>query len=433
MGDAVVTMDDHDRVLRPGIVDVVGDRIAWVGPPEDAPPSRAPVSPVGGLLMPGLVNTHSHSSMTLLRGGGNVDGLPLDRWLRESVWPREAALQGEDVYWGTLLGVHELLRGGVTTTSEMYLHSREVALAALDGGIRCVVTPGIFDLPGADGGWASALDEAGALHAELHGRDGRVTVGLGPHSAYALPPEGLAATARVAAELGAPVHVHVAETVGEGAMVEEVHGCRVPELLARLGLFDGPVVAAHSVWLDQTDLDLYARHDVAVAHCPRSNGRLGSGVARVAEMLGRGIRVGLGTDGPASTGDLDLWQEVRLAPLLARGTAADPEVMSTGQALRLATRGGADALGVPTGSLQAGRLADLVRLDLDDSSFIPALDPDDLLSHLVWAAPSRLVTDVWVGGRQVVAAGRCVTVDGTAARDEVAQRSRRLVRDARPA
>jgi 5-methylthioadenosine/S-adenosylhomocysteine deaminase len=424
--DVVLPLDDSGRVHRPGVVDLVGGRIAWVGPRADAPPSATPERWVGGLLMPGLVNTHGHTPMTLLRGSG--DGLPLDRWLRESIWPREAQLTDEDVYWGMLLGVDELLRSGVTTTCEMYLHNRALAAAVRDAGIRCVITPGIFDLPGGgpESSWESFLDAAGALHADLHDRDGLVQVGLGPHSPYALPPEGLRATAKVAAELGALVQVHVAETAEEGRRIAAAFGCSGPELLARLGVFDGPVLAAHSVWLRPGDFDLYQEYDVAVAHCPQSNGKLGSGVARVTEMLNRGIRVGLGTDGPASNDNLDLWEELRLAPLLARGVTADAGAMSARQALRLATAGGAEALGLDTGRLEAGRPADLIRLELADSKFTPALTTDDLVAHLVWSASSRHVTDVWVAGRQVVAAGCCTTVDAAEARGEVVRRAHRI-------
>jgi 5-methylthioadenosine/S-adenosylhomocysteine deaminase len=408
-------VDAAGTVHRPGVLDVVDGEVAWVGAPDGAPPPPGPVHDLGGLVMPGLVNTHAHTPMTLVRGAG--DGLPLDRWLQEAVWPLEARFTAEDVRWGMLLGCAEMLGYGVTTTCEMYLHGHTVAEAALEAGIRCVLTPGIFELPGGLT-WREALDDAVQVHADCHGREGRLTVGFGPHSAYAVPDEGLAATARAAAELGAMVQIHVAETAAEDP--------DIPRRLARLGLFDVPVLAAHSVWLTDADLGLYRSHDVAVAHCPQSNGKLGSGVARLADMLGLGIRVGLGTDGPASNDNLDLWEEMRLAPLMARASGTDASLVPTAQALRLATRGGAEALGLATGSLEPGLAADFVRLDLSDPSFVPALDERELLAHLVWAAPSRLVTDVWVGGRQVVVGGRCTTVDVDEARHQVAARARRL-------
>ncbi|MGH8989420.1 MAG: amidohydrolase family protein, partial [Acidimicrobiales bacterium] len=194
VADVLVTMDEEGHVFQPGALDVVGGRITWVGPTEDAPtPASFSERRVGGLVMPGLVNAHAHSPMTLLRGVG--EGLPLERWLADAIWPREARLTPEDVWWGMQLGSAELLRAGVTTTCEHYVHPRAVADAALAAGIRCVVAPGIMALPGAGPGatWERLLEDAGQVHGELEGCEGRLRVGLGPHSAYALPAEGLAA------------------------------------------------------------------------------------------------------------------------------------------------------------------------------------------------------------------------------------------------
>ena len=200
-----------------------------------------------------------------------------------------------------------------------------------------------------------------------------------------------------------------------------------PALLASEGVLDGRVLAAHAVWLDDEDMSLLAEHDVAVAHCPGSNGKLGSGIAPLRALLDLGVSVGLGTDGPASNDDLHLWDEMRLAALLARAVAGDPDVLSSAAALRLATRGGGEALGLAVGALEAGRPADLIRLRTDDARFTPALNDAELLGHLVWAGAGYLVTDVWVSGGQVVAEGQCTTVDGARARAEVGQRARRLL------
>jgi 5-methylthioadenosine/S-adenosylhomocysteine deaminase len=220
--------------------------------------------------------------------------------------------------------------------------------------------------------------------------------------------------------------VHVSETRAEDAAVRARQGCGAPEALARAGLLDCRVLAAHAVWLDEEEMDLFAQHDVAVAHCPQSNAKLGSGVAKVGAMLARGIRVGLGTDGPASNDNLDLWEELRLAPLLARAVACDASALGTLDALSLASRGGGAALGLDCGSLEPGRLADFVRVELDDAAFVPADSDADILTLLVWAASSRLITDVWVGGRRLVEGGECRSVDEAGARREVAARARRL-------
>jgi 5-methylthioadenosine/S-adenosylhomocysteine deaminase len=426
VADAVVTADEDGHIHRPGAIAVDGGRITWVGPAGERPTGADDVVVRGGLLMPGLVNTHAHSPMSLLRGAG--DGLPLDRWLREVVWPREAQMTDDDVYWGMRLGCDEMLRAGVTTTCEMYLHGRPLLAAVRDCGMRCVLTSGIFDLPGAGPGatWQQTLADALELHREFDDPGGRIRIGLGPHSAYLLPPEALTAVAQAAAETGALVQIHLSETKAEGAPIEEVYGCSATALLARLGMLGPNLLAAHAVWLSPEDLALLAEHRVAVAHCPQSNGKLGSGVAPVAQMLASGLRVGLGTDGPASNDNLDLWEELRLAPVLARAVLGDAAALSTRDALHLATRGGAEALGLDTGSLAVGRRADFIRLDAEDAALTPVLEDPDIVSMVVWSASSRLVTDVWVDGVRVVA-DRCATLaDGREARAEAVRRADRL-------
>ncbi|HXN63268.1 MAG TPA: amidohydrolase [Acidimicrobiales bacterium] len=426
--DAVFTVDAAHTVLCPGAVDVDEGLITWVGRPGDRPAAEATeVRRLGGLLMPGLVNCHGHSPMTLVRSAG--DGLPLDRWLSESVWPREALMSDDDVYWGMLLGAAELLGNGITTTCEQYRHPLPVTEAVLDSGMRAVVTPGIFSVPGSgpENSWEALLEDACRLFDALDGSEGRLHLGFGPHAAYTVPPEGLRAIGGEAQRRDALLQIHLSETMAECADVRERYGMSAPALLAAEGVLDGRVLAAHAVWLDDADLELVAAHDVAVAHCPGSNGKLGAGVAPLRRLLERGVRVGLGTDGPASNDDLHLWDEMRLAALLARATAADPDAVSSSTALRLATRGGGEALGLPVGSLEAGRPADIIRLRTDDPRFTPSLTESELLGHLVWAGAGYLVTDVWVGGTCVVASGAPTRVDAEKARAEVGQRARRLL------
>jgi len=428
VADAVFTVDYQGTVLQPGAVEVADGVITWVGDPTRTPlAAGTEVRDLGGILMPGLVNCHGHSPMTLLRSAG--DGMPLAQWLNEAVWPREARLSDEDVYWGMTLGADELLGNGVTTTCEQYRHPGIVAEAAVDSGIRCVLTPGIFDVPGhgPDGEWQHQLVEACAMFDEMDGRQGRLHLGFGPHAAYSLPPEAVVAVAEAAQQRDAMVQIHLSETEAEGQIVQERYGMGAPAHLAALGLFDGRVMAAHCVWLDEAEMELLAHHDVAVAHCPGSNGKLGAGVAKLERMRAHGIRVGLGTDGPASNDDLHLWDEMRLAALFARATATDPAALSSAEALRLATRGGAEALGLPVGTLEVGRAADIIRLRTDDARFTPAVNAAELLGHLVWAGAGHLVTDVWVGGDAVVVDGVNVRIDGERARVEVGQRARRLV------
>jgi len=416
-------------MLLPGAVEMDGGVITWVGDPWREPPAAdTEVRKLGGVLMPGMVNCHAHSPMTLLRSAG--DGLPLSRWLSESVWPREAKQSDEDVYWGMTLGAAELLGNGVTTTCEQYRHPAPVVDALVDSGMRAVFTPGIFHVPNEDGTgdtWEVLLDQACRLFDEMDGREGRIRLGFGPHAVYTVPPEGLAEIGREAQRRNALLQIHLCETEAEGALVAEHHSMSAPALLASVGALDGRVLAAHAIWLDDADLGLIADHDVAVAHCPGSNGKLGAGVAPLSELLRRGVRVGLGTDGPASNDDLHLWDEMRLAAVFARATAADPAAVTSAEALRLATRGGGEALGLPVGALEAGRPADVVRLRTDDVRFVPSVSDRELLGHLVWAGAGYLVTDVWVAGKHVVDGGRCTTIDVARARAEVGTRARHLL------
>jgi 5-methylthioadenosine/S-adenosylhomocysteine deaminase len=424
--DAVVTCDEAFAIFCPGVVDVADGRIAWVGAAEEAPVCEEDEERLAGLLMPGLVNVHCHSPMTLFRGA--AEDVPLERFLREVLWPREARLTDEDVYWGMTLACAELLRNGVTTTCEMYFFDEALLEAVVAAGLRCTLTPGILDVPGF-AGWEARLAEVAELHDRRGDEHETVEIGFAPHSAYSLPLEALTEIAAAARERGALLHLHVAETADEGRELEERHGKTIPALLAERDVLGGRVLAAHSVWLTDHDLRLYREHDVAVAHCPTSNAKLAAGVARLPDMLAAGLRVGLGTDGPASNNDLDLWEELRLAVLLARLRSSDPSLLSAPEALALATRSGAAALGrADAGALEQGRAADMVLVRLDAPELVPLVEERDLVSHLVWAASSRLVTDVWVAGRRVVENGACVTVDEERARREVQERAVRLAR-----
>jgi 5-methylthioadenosine/S-adenosylhomocysteine deaminase len=426
--EAVVTCDAAFSVHTPGVVDVEEGRIAWVGAAREAPPRpHGHEEALPGVLLPGMVNVHGHGPMTLFRGA--AEDVALDTFLLEILWPREARLTREDVYWGMSLACAEMLRAGVTTSCDMYLFEDGMADAVIDAGSRCVVTPGVIEGPGWEhlGGWRQRLKAVLDFHADHDGREDRLTVGIGAHSAYALPLEALQAIGTAAHERDALVHIHIAETQGEGRPLEQRHGKTVPALLADIGFLDARILAAHSVWLTDEDLRLFAAHDVAIAHCPQSNAKLASGIARLPELLRAGIRVGLGTDGPASNNNLDLWEEMQLAPLLARVSRGDASLVPARDALALATRGGAGALGRDDiGVLERGRWADMVHVRLDDPALVPVLEDRDLVSHLVWSASSRLVTDVWVAGRQVVRDGACLTVDTARTRAEVELRARRL-------
>src|SRR3954469_3379387 len=423
---AVVVGDRAGTVLPDAVVDVADGLIRWVGPAAEAPdPGDADVVDLPGVLMPGLVNAHSHGPMVLFRGQG--EGLPLDRWLQEVMWPREARLTGDDIEVAMTAASAEMLANGVTTSVEMYFQPERIATAVRTTGARAIIATPLLPLPGLPP-FEEQLRAAVALAAGAPD-DGTVEYGIGPHAAYTVPLPVLRDAATAAREHDLLLHLHVAETATEGADLLAAYGLSVPALLAAHDVLGGRVLAAHCVHLDDGDLELWREYDVAVAHCPASNAKLASGVARVRDMLDRGIRVGLGTDGPASNDGLDLLADARLAAQLARLSAADATALSAAEALWLATGASADAIGRPDlGQLVAGRRGDLVHVDTRDLAFVPVGDATDVLTHLVWSGAGRHVRDVWVGGRQVVADGACTTVDADALRAGVAERAARLAR-----
>ena len=421
---AVVVGDRAGTVIPDAVVDVDDGLISWVGPAADAPPAGdAELVELPGLLMPGLVNTHSHAPMVLFRGQG--EGLPLDRWLQEVMWPREARLTADDVEVAMTAASAEMLANGVTTSVEMYFHPDRIAAAVATTGARAIIATPLIPLPGLPP-FQEQLRTAVELAAKAPA-DGTVEFGIGPHAAYTVPLPVLREAAAAAREHGLLLHLHVAETATEGADLLAVHELSVPALLAAHDVLGGRVLAAHCVHMDDGDLALWSEYDVAVAHCPASNAKLASGIAPLRAMLDRGIRVGMGTDGPASNDGLDLLADLRLAASFARLAGRSATALTAAEAIWLATGAAADAVGRPDlGQVAAGRRADLVHVDTRNLVFEPVGDPEDLLAHLVWSGAGGHVRDVWVGGRQVVRDAASTTVDTDALRRDVAARAARL-------
>src|SRR3954464_9388464 len=341
---AVVVGDRAGTVVPDAVVDVADGLISWVGPAGKAPAAGdADVVELPGVLMPGLVKAHSHAPMVLFRGQG--EGLPLDRWLQEVMWPREARLTAEDVEVAMTAASAEMLANGGTTSVEMYFHPERIAAAVGATGARAIIATPLIPLPG-----RPPFEEQLRYAADLATgapEDGTVEFGIGPHAAYTVPLPVLRAAAAAAREHGLLLHLHVAETAGEGADLLAIHGLSVPALLAAHDVLGGRVLAAHSVHLDDGDLELWREYDVAVAHCPASNAKLASGIAPLRDMLDRGVRVGLGTDGPASNDGLDLLADVRLAAGLARLREGAATALTAAEAFWLASGAAADAIGRP--------------------------------------------------------------------------------------
>lgn len=407
-GGTILTCDESHTLHAPGDVLIEGDRIAYAGPRFAGEYDlRIPVS--GQLVLPGFINAHTHSPMTLFRG--LADDVDLQVFLADRVWPREVRLTPQDAYAGSMLSAIEMLRSGITTYVDMYFFEDDLARAAVDSGMRAIITPGILQVPEWKtllGSWEERTAAVLAFCRTWEGREGRIHTGLGPHAPYTLPVEAMGEIAREARAAGLFVHTHLLEASWER---ETYHG-RVIEELEAVGFFDGQVLAAHSVWADERDLAVYHRHDVGVAHCPQSNAKLGAGIAPLVSMLAAGLDVGLGTDGAATNNNLDLWEELRLAPLLAKARLLDPKAVTAQQALDMVTRMGAGAVGRDDiGELAVGRRADILTVRVDDSTMAPVFEPETYVGHVVYSAGRELVDSVWVNGRCVVKAGEVLTVD----------------------
>ncbi len=398
-----------------GSVAIRGNRIALVTD-DDRPddrrreeqwraenPDAEVIDGRGKLVMPGLINTHTHVAMTLMRN--MADDIPLMEWLHERVWPFESRLSADDIAVGARLGMAEMLLGGTTTMVDMYWHEAAVARAACEMGIRAVLCPSFVDGERMEE-FERDLPETLAVAA---GCD-RLSVRPAPHAAYSCSAENLRRAVELAREHGLGLTIHLSETLDEQRIIRERHGCTPTEYLRDLGVFDVPTIAAHCVHVSDGDMEILRAHGVTVAHNPQSNMKLASGAAPVARMLAAGLDVSLGTDGACSNNDLDMWDEMRSASLLGKLTAGDPAVMPAWEILRMATAKGARAIGMEgsLGVVAEGALADLVVLDIDKPHWCPGNDP---VAALVYSAGAGDVESVFVDGRRIVSGGR-LSVEG---------------------
>mgnify|MGYP003873719613 CR=1 FL=1 len=373
----------------------------------------------GMAALPGFVNAHTHAPMTLLRG--LAEDVPLDVWLKEHIWPVEAKLRPEHVYWGALLACLEMALTGTTCFCDMYFHEAQVAEAALRAGLRAVLAPGIFDVAGPEQGEAMLKDALRVVERYQGAGNGRLKIVLGPHAPHTCSPELLERIADEAERLRTGIHIHLAETEGEVRAIRERYGKTPVEFLDELGLLGPGTSAAHCVYLTERDMAILAQRGVGVVHCPVANAKLGVDVAPVPELLASGVAVALGTDGPASNNALDMLETVKFACLLHKAHRRDPTVLPARRALEMATLGGARALGLDglVGSLTPGKRADFILLDLRRPSTTPV---HDVYAALVYSARSGAVEYVFVDGEPVVAEGRSARLDA----DEVLERAREL-------
>lgn len=400
-----VMLEEHAVVVRDGrIVDI----LQLVEARERYAPVQSVILP-GHVLMPGLINLHTHAAMSLMRG--LADDLPLMRWLNEHIWPAESSSMSEDfVRDGTLLACAEMLRGGTTCFSDMYFYPAAAAAAVEQAGMRACLGLVVLDFPTPYAADADDyLNKGLALRDTLRDNQ-RLTTCLAPHAPYTVSNRTFEKVLTYAEQLNLNIHIHLHETRDEIAQSEAQYRARPLQRMADLGLLGPGLIAAHGVHLTEHEIELLAQRGCHIVHCPTSNLKLASGIAPVAELLGRGINVGLGTDGAASNNRLDMFGEMRLAALLAKGNSGDAEALPAWQMLEMATINAARALGMEAeiGSIEIGKRADLIALDMSQPETQPCYDA---VSHLVYAAGREQVSHVWVGGEALLENGHLLRLD----------------------
>ncbi|MGW8222962.1 MAG: amidohydrolase family protein [Syntrophobacteria bacterium] len=407
----VLTLNDSDDIFRPGVVAVSDDEIIWVGPEDSWPAQFEPrekLDMAGGLVMPGLINAHTHAAMTCFRG--LADDLPLSVWLNEHIFPAEKKISGELVYQGTLLACAEMILGGTTTFCDMYLFEDQVARAAHEAGIRALVGEVLYDFPSPNYG---PPEQGLAFTKDLiraWKNDPLVSVAVEPHAVYTCSPDLLRACNEVAEEYQVPMIIHLSESEDEVAQVQERYSTSPVMHLEKLGLLTPHLIADHCVVLDEEEMDLLAERGVRVVHNPESNMKLASGVAPAVELLDRGVMMGLGTDGCASNNNLDMFGEMDTAAKIHKVHRLDPTVMGARTVAHLAVRGGSKVLGLENqvGCLAPGKKADIIGLDLDRPHLTPLYN---IYSHLVYAASAADVTLNVINGRVVMRNRELLTLD----------------------
>ena len=421
---AVIVPVTEETYWEKGYLIIEGNRIAEVAKGEYTGSLEGfdkVVDATGKLAMPGLVNTHGHAAMTLLRG--YADDLPLQTWLEERCWPIEDKMTAEDIYWGTMLAILEMLKGGTTTFTDMYFIMDEAAKAAEESGIRAVLSRGLIGFPPKGD---ISLEQAKEFVTMWNGAaGGRITTTFGPHAPYTNPTEYLKRVVEVSREYDQPIQIHLSETAFEVKQSQEQHGMSPIKLMEELGVFSRPVLAAHCVHVSDEDIAIMKKYNVRVAHNPDSNLKLGSGIAPALKMVEAGLIVGLGTDGAASNNNLDMFEEMRMAAMLHKGVNQDAIAISGYKALEMATKDGAQAVFLEEkhGTLQAGALADVILLDINQPHFHPR---HNMIAHVVYSGGSRDVTDVFVDGKQVVENRKVLTMDEQRIYEEVARCCARL-------
>jgi len=426
-GGTVLTLDDAETIIHSGSVAIRGGRIVAVGPRVDIGSryrSRRVIDATGHVVMPGLVNAHTHAAMTCFRG--IADDLELMEWLNKYIFPAEAKnVDAELAYWGSLLACAEMIRSGTTCFCDMYIFEDETAKAASLAGMRCLLGEVLFDFPSPS---FKTPDEGLACTESLiqkwAGHD-LVRITVEPHALYTCSPDLLKKSKTLADRHGVPLSLHLLETKSEREGLTEKLGCSPVRFLRDTGLLDENLLAFHCVWLDEADIEMMARAGAKAVHNPESNMKLASGIAPVPALQAAGVTVALGTDGCASNNNLDMLQEMDTAAKLHKVSRLDPTTMSAKTVLRMATVDGARALnlGADAGRLAPGMKADVITLDFNRPHLTPLYHEE---SHLVYCASGSDVDNVVINGRLVMENRRILTFDEGEAMDRVNAIARRI-------
>lgn len=393
-------------VCYEGCVHVSDDVISYVGTEENAPEFNADrtIDANGGIIAPGFVNTHTHIPMNLFRSA--ADDMALMDWLQNAIWPAEDRLTSEDVYWGSMLGMAELIAGGVTCFNDMYNFVFDTVKAAKDSGIRGVIGATVIDLGKSV---EERLEEAEELFKHVKDMK-RVSAAIAPHAEYTVCEESFKKLIKTAEKLDARIHIHISETKGEHEDSIKRNGKTPIEVAQSVGLLELPTMAAHCVWVSDSDMDIMARYNVGVMSCPQSNLKLGSGIARIADMMEKGITVSCATDGAGSNNNLSMMEEMTYMAMLQKGTKYDPKVMPARTAVETATINGAKVLGLDKsiGSLETGKQADLIILDTTGVRYCPRAN---LLNSFVYSGSDSDVVMTMIDGEILYENGKFNRID----------------------
>jgi len=405
----ILTMDNQNNIIHNGMVAIAESTISYIGKgKKDSIKAKKDLDTQGGLILPGLINSHTHAAMSLFRG--LADDLPLMEWLHNYIFPVEGKMDADFVRVGTLLACAEMILSGTTTFCDMYLFEEEVARAAKEAGMRSVVGEVIYDFPSPNYGTL----EKGFIYTEAlierWEKDPLINIAVEPHSLFTCGEELLRKANDLALKKGVPLILHLAETKEEVNEIEKRFKKRPVQHLKDLGLLGSHLIVDHCVHINKSEIELLAENNVCIVHNPESNMKLASGIAPVPDMIANGITVGLGTDGCASNNNLDLFGEMDMAAKLHKVNSLDPTVMNAQTLVEMATIGGAKVLGLEkiTGSLEVGKRADLIVIDTNKPHLVPMYNP---YSHLVYAARGHDVTHSIIDGNIVMEDRRLLTLD----------------------